>query len=294
VQQDAGQKGAPVPRNIARREPPAEAERAFTLIELLVVIAIIAILAAILFPVFEQAREKARATACLSNTRQIGMAFIMYDQDWDEIMPNCFSSNYGTKGHGSKWVANGKPCPNTTDIGKLGAWMYMCDYEGGVDKISDYDPSQGTLYPYIKNAQIFVCPSDQTRELNSYAYNALLLTVWNSTLDMRMGMPIAQFREPPATGMLVEEADDGPNTTEAGTDDAYFVPNSSTVLDGPIDCVVNPLSTRHSKGSTVAFADGHSKWCLPSAFPPPLLSSSCSTRSWVLTAHDGVAPRWEP
>jgi prepilin-type N-terminal cleavage/methylation domain-containing protein len=63
------------------------ARSGFTLIELLVVIAIIAILAAILFPVFAQAREKARGTACLSNMKQIGTAFMMYAQDYDETMP---------------------------------------------------------------------------------------------------------------------------------------------------------------------------------------------------------------
>lgn len=61
--------------------------RALTLIELLVVIAIIAILAAILFPVFAQAREKARQTACLSNLKQVGLAVQMYAQDYDENIP---------------------------------------------------------------------------------------------------------------------------------------------------------------------------------------------------------------
>ncbi len=86
----------------------------FTLIELLVVIAIIAILAAILFPVFARAREKARQASCQSNLKQIGLAWAMYVQDYDEILPP--RSKY-----------------------------YMC------------------LDPYIKNTQIWKCPSDPTR-----------------------------------------------------------------------------------------------------------------------------------
>src|ERR1700753_1197036 len=65
----------------------------FTLIELLVVIAIIAILAAILFPVFAKAREKARQTACLSNEKQLGTAVMMYCQDFDEHLPSVWDAN---------------------------------------------------------------------------------------------------------------------------------------------------------------------------------------------------------
>ena len=68
---------------------------AFTLIELLVVIAIIAVLAAILFPVFAQARDKARQAACLSNLKQVGTALAMYQQDYDERMPS--TCNYGRR-----------------------------------------------------------------------------------------------------------------------------------------------------------------------------------------------------
>src|SRR5437879_2648731 len=69
---------------------PTKRSRGFTLIELLVVIAIIAILAAILFPVFAQAREKARQTSCLSNAKQMGLAVMMYVQDYDETFPPAY------------------------------------------------------------------------------------------------------------------------------------------------------------------------------------------------------------
>ncbi len=65
-------------------------KRGFTLIELLVVIAIIAILAAIIFPVFAKAREKARQTTCVNNLKQIGNGIMMYTQDYDEMFPFCF------------------------------------------------------------------------------------------------------------------------------------------------------------------------------------------------------------
>jgi prepilin-type N-terminal cleavage/methylation domain-containing protein/prepilin-type processing-associated H-X9-DG protein len=106
--------------------------RAFTLIELLVVIAIIAILAAILFPVFAKAREKARQTSCLSNVRQIGTAWAMYGQDFDEMA--CISYYYT----GGWNVAHN--------------WDYTVDYSTG-------QYSAGLLTPYTKNDQIAQCPT---------------------------------------------------------------------------------------------------------------------------------------
>ncbi len=93
--------------------------RGFTLIELLVVIAIIAILAAILFPVFARAREKARQTSCLSNVKQLSLGVLMYTQDYDERLPYCDCNAYSS---GTNWAIS--------------------------------------TQPYVKNAQIFVCPSD--------------------------------------------------------------------------------------------------------------------------------------
>jgi prepilin-type N-terminal cleavage/methylation domain-containing protein len=104
--------------------------RGFTLIELLVVIAIIAILAAILFPVFARAREKARQTSCLSNVKQLALGLMMYSQDYDEMWPfmtyaDCFNASSG-------------------------AWL------GSV-------PWTASVQPYVKNGQIGICPSDSQR-----------------------------------------------------------------------------------------------------------------------------------
>jgi len=133
--------------------------RGFTLIELLVVIAIIAILAAILFPVFARAREKARQTSCLSNMKQIGLAMIMYTQDYDEKFVSLRQNN----------------CHNPTGRRLNQGNGQRCNY--WIECVA----------PYVKNDQIFRCPSDDTRGDNGdwhdsslahgYAENAYLCGV---------------------------------------------------------------------------------------------------------------------
>ena len=113
--------------------------RGFTLIELLVVIAIIAILAAILFPVFARAREKARQTSCLSNVKELGLGCLMYAQDYDERLP---------------WHCRAGPGPS-----------------GSVD-----DTGWNTqIYAYVKNEQLYNCPSanwqNRSRLCGGYGWN---------------------------------------------------------------------------------------------------------------------------
>jgi prepilin-type processing-associated H-X9-DG protein/prepilin-type N-terminal cleavage/methylation domain-containing protein len=130
------------PKAMARRQTGA-----FTLIELLVVIAIIAILAAILFPVFAQAREKARQSSCMNNEKQIGISVLQYVQDYDEVYPlGTQDSSCGNVNDGSKNDAIGSPC--IAGSNQAINWILF------------------TL-PYIKSYNVFACPDDTDGYLNS-------------------------------------------------------------------------------------------------------------------------------
>src|SRR5579875_2422284 len=112
--------------------------RGFTLIELLVVIAIIAILAAILFPVFAQAREKARQTSCLSNEKQIGLGLMQYVQDYDEVYPYMTfnGGNYDWTYAVGPYIKNGQSVNNNGYYVK-GVWW--CPSNPG-DQTNEYQP----------------------------------------------------------------------------------------------------------------------------------------------------------
>ncbi|UCH35866.1 MAG: DUF1559 domain-containing protein [Armatimonadota bacterium] len=118
--------------------------RGFTLIELLVVIAIIAILAAILFPVFARAREAARKATCLSNLKQIALAAIMYAQDYDEVLPSANGTGYECTSHavepGNSYITIDDA--NTAGLGSTDYWQ-----------LGD------ALLPYVKSVDLFNCPT---------------------------------------------------------------------------------------------------------------------------------------
>ncbi|GAB4460072.1 MAG: hypothetical protein OHK0029_23500 [Armatimonadaceae bacterium] len=206
---------------------------AFTLIELLVVIAIIAILAAILFPVFAQAREKARQTSCLSNIKQISLGVMMYMQDYDERSP----------------VA-----------------------EHGEEDPSEIYPWYAGLQPYIKNDNIFSCPSSAQ---SVRAFNPpLTASVWATTRTDYLingffihSAPLAMFSSPAEQILMGErrsdfaaldyhpwaEPDEGILVWERG-----FLDGSSFAVNGTDADPTN--QGRHSQGDNYGFADGHVKW----------------------------------
>ncbi len=237
--------------------------RAFTLIELLVVIAIIAILAAILFPVFAQAREKARQTSCLSNQKQLGLGTMMYVQDYDETYP--MTANYG------------EPAATRT------IWSDM-------------------VAPYLKNRDIFKCPSAVSpgypngwaeRGYAAIGMSAQLAYAPTGSPDALEGFPsvmgIAAVEEPARFALITET----PNAPVGGAMGRYrghnfdpcvasrkAAPNLVDIrltapLVGDVDLVaanpamaagaLKPVYARHSRTgngqgfANIVFGDGHAK-----------------------------------
>jgi len=214
-------------------------QKGFTLIELLVVIAIIAILAAILFPVFAQAREKARQASCSSNERQIGLAILAYSQDYDETLPLASYMD----------PTNTSPTP----------WMHIVDpyVKGGYpEKASDSG---------AKKYGIYVCPSFNSsligdRPSHSYAVNRLLMPshiteaypVWGKEPVKTLAVLQA-----PSQVVLATEAAGSRIFTDG--DDLNSKASAATV-DQQCQAVYLLARDRHSQGANYLLGYGHVKW----------------------------------
>jgi prepilin-type N-terminal cleavage/methylation domain-containing protein/prepilin-type processing-associated H-X9-DG protein len=214
----------------------------FTLIELLVVIAIIAILAAILFPVFARARENARRSSCQSNLKQIGLGFAQYTQDYDETYPMGL--------HNTPSYAH----PYENMDGQVG-WAVQ-------------------MQPYIKSVQIFQCPSESNAPVafptngsndvgcNDYWVNRYICR-WES-VDPEPAIKLSAINSTALVVLIGDGAMDDDATTAGHLDK----PGQSTYMRDTVQQLVTTPSNknwpiRHLEGANYGFADGHVKWLKP-------------------------------
>jgi prepilin-type N-terminal cleavage/methylation domain-containing protein/prepilin-type processing-associated H-X9-DG protein len=186
-------------------------QRAFTLIELLVVIAIIAILAAILFPVFARARENARRTSCLSNIKNLGLAVMQYTQDYDERMPRI--NTYGPQA--LETGKNSGYCPSSC----LHLWQH-------------------SVYPYVKSAQAYLCPSTD-RDWDG-SYTGRMPFGYNEGMS---GIALAAIQIPAETIVLGDS-----------------VPSANSYILNPYPSTSHAMpDARHLETFNMVYADGHAK-----------------------------------
>lgn len=247
----------------------------FTLIELLVVIAIIAILAAILFPVFAQAREKARQTACLSNSKQIGLGISMYIQDYDEMLP---MGGYDNVTRRSRWYRDIYPY-----VKNVGVFSCPSETRGNIN-------GTNTNFVPVYQAETATQPAGPSYN-GAYAGNGNWFGYGTSSAGA--SFPIASMNDSAGTFLICEAAQlDSTRVTGAGSMDGLKPDNWNSAVTRYADYRVTPPSPRlgpagqwnhysiddgnfnysrrpvgrHNNGLNVIYADGHAKWSRITAF----------------------------
>jgi prepilin-type N-terminal cleavage/methylation domain-containing protein/prepilin-type processing-associated H-X9-DG protein len=226
-----------------------EQKRGFTLIELLVVIAIIAILAAILFPVFARARENARRASCQSNLKQIGLGFMQYTQDYDEKYP-----------------------------------IFQYVYDASLPS-RQYYYYWNELHPYIRSTQIWACPSQSGSSFSSAGYIAdgvfSITDQINYTYNGSLHQQALSAVESPSEVFMSWDVQNGYAWSAYAYGSNYNVTNPAlgAVVDyataktgdrgrTPQGQINSPSFSRHLEGDNYLFADGHVKWLAHNAVAP--------------------------
>jgi prepilin-type N-terminal cleavage/methylation domain-containing protein/prepilin-type processing-associated H-X9-DG protein len=260
--------------------------RAFTLIELLVVIAVIAIIAGMLFPVFSRAREKARQASCVAQVRQIVHAFAMYSEDYDERFPPDFSQGAG--------ITRIEDAP--------GMWYVQ-------------------LQPYIRSLAVLHCPSDNVRdalrttsacapELRgdprlpalSYGANAVLILSWFHR-DYQEFQTVASVPRPAQTLLFGDSTEPWafhicPETDRSGVRWSHVA-----YANGPPECHggyhgghSGEGHERHTKGSNIAYVDGHVQYLASDRFLCRVERRGSRTLYWErpLIRPDALSPEESP
>jgi prepilin-type N-terminal cleavage/methylation domain-containing protein/prepilin-type processing-associated H-X9-DG protein len=227
----------------------------FTLIELLVVIAIIAILAAILFPVFAQARDKARQSMCLSNTKQVGLALSMYVQDYDESFPNVWFNYDGVGGPAYLWVSVLVPSIKNTgvwncpSVGTAGRWYDICRTMD-----CDYGINSSAFYYY-------------RRETGNVYGGTRNLAAINYPAELLFCTELSPERKNPDGSRLMGSRIGAPWVSQAH----------------PCRTVWDYVGEPHQEGTNIVYADGHAKWMKKDAVCAENAKGNAS-RMWNPTA----------